>query len=92
MDYPGEAFHLMVRRQDFGPELSLGGAEGTVALRVFVLADGTVGTVEVITSSGSAVLDRTAVQAVRRWRFAPATRDGVPMDAYATFKVRYMVQ
>ncbi len=92
MDYPGEAFRLTVRRQDLAPELALEGTEGTVGLRVFVPADGTVRTVEVIVSSGSAILDRTAAQAVRRWRFAPATRDGVPIDAYVTFKIRYVVR
>ncbi len=92
MDYPGDAFRLTVRRQDLGSELALEGTEGTVGLRVFVPADGTVRTVEVIASSGSAVLDGAAAQAVRRWRFAPATRDGAPIDAYATFRIRYVVR
>lgn len=92
MDYPGDAFRLTVRRQDLGPELMLEGAEGTVALRALVLADGTVRSVDVIGSSGSAVLDRTAAGAILRWRFAPATRDGVPIDAYVTFKVRYLIR
>ncbi len=93
MDYPGDAFSLTVRRQDLGAVgLVALGAEGTVALRALVLADGTVREVEVVTSSGSSVLDRTAAEAVRRWRFAPAARDDVPIDAYVTLKIRYVVR
>ncbi len=93
MDYPGDAFRLTVRRQDLGSGiLAVAGAEGTVGLRALVLADGTVRDVEVVASSGSAVLDRTAVEAVHRWRFAPAARDSVPIDAYVTLKIRYVVR
>ncbi len=92
MDYPGEGFHLTVRRQDLGGALVVEGTEGTVALRALVSADGVVRSVEVAASSGSPVLDRTAVEAVRRWRFAPATRDGAPIDAYVTLRIRYVVR
>jgi len=48
--------------------------------------------VDVIASSGSPALDRAAAEAVKRWRFAPATRDGVPIDAYVTLRIRYVVR
>jgi TonB family protein len=92
MDYPGDAFRLAVRRQDLGSSLAVQDTEGTVALRAFVAADGTVRSVVVVTSSGSDVLDRAAARAVQRWRFAPATRDGTPIDAYVVVKVRYVVR
>jgi TonB family protein len=91
-DYPGEAFRLVVRRQDLGSGLEVVGAEGTVSLRARVRADGAVRDVEVVSSSGSAVLDRAAGETVSRWHFAPATRDGVPIDAYVTLKIRYVVR
>ena len=91
-DYPGEAFHLVVRRQDLGSGLQMVGAEGTVSLRALVRADGAVRDVEIVSSSGSAVLDRTAVETVLRWYFAPATGDGVSIDAYVTLKIRYVVR
>jgi protein TonB len=50
------------------------GLAGTVLLRVRVAADGTVESAEVATSSGHEILDQAAVEAVRRWRFAPARR------------------
>jgi len=92
MAYPGEAFYLTVRRRDLGAALVVEGTEGTVALRALVSVDGAVRSVEVAGSSGSPVLDRTAVEAVRRWRFAPATRDGEPIDAYVTLRIRYVVR
>jgi periplasmic protein TonB len=91
-EYPGEAFHLTLRRQDLGSELVVQGAEGTVTLRALIAADGSVRSVDVATSSGSPVLDRAAAEAVRRWRFAPATRDGVPIEAYAILRIRYVVR
>jgi len=61
-------------------------------VRTLVRADGTPDAVEVTVSSGSAVLDRAATEAVRRWLFAPATRAGVSFDAYVTFTIRYVVR
>gem|GEM_PF-2192401 len=90
--YPQDAFRLTLRRQELGTGLVVEAAEGTVVLRVLVAADGAVRSVDVVTSSGSQVLDRAAEEAVRRWQFAPATRDGVPIDAYAVLRVRYVVR
>jgi TonB family protein len=33
-----------------------------------------------VQGSGARELDRAAVEAVRRWRFAPATRGGQPVE------------
>ncbi len=90
--YPVEAFRLTVRRQELGSSLAIEGAEGTVRVRALVRADGTSDSVEVAASSGSAILDRAATEAVRRWLFAPATRNGVPLDAYVTVTIRYVVR
>ncbi|MBW1980111.1 MAG: energy transducer TonB [Deltaproteobacteria bacterium] len=47
------------------------GYQGTVLLRVYVLEDGHVATVQIKESSGYKILDDAAVQAVRNWRFNP---------------------
>lgn len=91
-EYPVDGFRLTVRRQDLGTSLAVEGAEGAVGVRALVQSDGTVQRVELTVSSGSPALDRAAVAAVRRWLFAPATRDGVPIEAYVTFKVRYVIR
>jgi len=92
MVYPGDAFRLTVRRQDLGAAAVVQGSEGVVAVRALVLSTGEVRTVDVTGSSGSDALDRAAVDAVRGWRFAPATRDGAPIDAYVTLRIRYVVR
>lgn len=56
--------------------------QGTVTVRVLVRRDGTAGTVEVKSSSGYPRLDQAAIEAVRTWRFNPATMDGKPIDEW----------
>ena len=56
-------------------------SSGTVHLRVDVAANGSVANVAVARGSGSRELDRAAVNAVRRWRFEPARRNGEPVMA-----------
>ena len=90
--YPGDAFQLTVRHEDLGAAAVLDGSEGTVTVRALILSAGEVRSVEVAVSSGSIALDRAAADAVRRWRFAPAARDGVAIDAYVTLKIRYVVR
>ena len=53
---------------------------GTVQLRVQVGVDGRPGDIEVVQGSGARLLDRAAVDGVRRWRFAPAMRNGRPVE------------
>lgn len=53
------------------------GYEGTVVLRIEVLADGNVGDIEVRASSGHSMLDRQAERTIReKWRFKPGRIDG----------------
>jgi len=62
---------------------------GTLTVRMLVLPDGTVGErVEIVESAGSASIDRRVRRCVRRWRFRPATRDGVPVEAWVDQRIR----
>lgn len=54
---------------------------GTVRVRATVAPDGRVERMEVAESSGNRYLDRAAMEAVRRWTFKPATRNGQPVSA-----------
>jgi TonB family protein len=93
MLYPGDAFRLTVRREDLGAAAAvIEGTEGTVVIRALVLSTGAVRSADVTDSSGSEALDRAATETVRGWRFAPATRDGAPIDAYVTLRIRYVVR
>jgi TonB family protein len=53
--------------------------EGTVRLRAVIKADGTVGGVELARGIDER-LDRTAQEALAKWVFSPATRNGEPID------------
>ena len=53
--------------------------EGAVLLSVQVNAAGRADTITVSKSSGFQRLDRAASEAVRRWKFKPATRNGEPI-------------
>ena len=57
------------------------GERGVVALLVKVSPLGTVDDVEVVSSSGHESLDEAARKAVLRWRFTPATEDGVAHES-----------
>lgn len=48
------------------------GQEGTVVLKIQILANGRPGEISVARSTGYAVLDEAAVAAVESWRFVPA--------------------
>jgi len=60
------------------------GREASVEVELTVLPDGSVTEVTVVGPAGDG-LDEAAVDAVRRFRFAPATRDGEPIPA----RIRY---
>jgi protein TonB len=55
--------------------------EGKVLLRVLVTPEGTAGSLEIRTSSGSARLDESALRTVRQWRFIPARRGNTPVQS-----------
>ncbi|HEY5633930.1 MAG TPA: energy transducer TonB, partial [Burkholderiaceae bacterium] len=55
------------------------GEQGEVRLDVHVGPSGRVLDVRLKRSSGSDVLDQTAIETVKKWRFRPATVDGQPV-------------
>lgn len=58
------------------------GEQGQVLLRVFVSADGLAKEVKIHTSSGSKILDQSALAAVRHWRFIPAKQGDSAVAAW----------
>ncbi|MBN8840358.1 MAG: TonB family protein [Sphingomonadales bacterium] len=67
------------------------GNEGKVVIRVLVGTDGRVKQVERVSAPSEAFWQTTERQALSRWRFRPATRDGVPVEAWRTMTVRFEI-
>ncbi len=67
------------------------GYQGKVLLRVEVLANGRVGQVAVKKSSGCEVLDRSALAAVREWRFIPARKGEVAVPVWVIIPVKFQL-
>ncbi|PWC19568.1 energy transducer TonB [Brenneria corticis] len=66
--------------------------QGTVTLRVRVLANGKPGEIQIVNSSRYDMLDQAAIAAVRQWTFVPAQRDGAPQDSWASFPLSFKLQ
>jgi len=61
-----------------------------VLLEVLVAPDGRAQSVRVTQSSGSPLLDESAVTTVReRWRFIPAQRGGIPVESRIIVPIRF---
>jgi TonB family protein len=73
------AYPLELMRQNLG---------GTVILYAVIHADGTVGSVRVLRSVDDR-LDQYASEAIAKWKFDPATKNGEPVDVEATFWIPF---
>jgi protein TonB len=68
------------------------GYEGEVLLRVEVLSNGRVGEIEVRRSSGHEVLDRSAITAVKQWRFVPAKKGETPIPVWVNIPITFQLR
>ncbi len=67
------------------------GLEGTVVLRVKVLANGYPDDVQVSKSSGHTILDEAAIKAVLSWTFDPAKRGKTPIDGVVSVPIIFKI-
>jgi protein TonB len=65
------------------------GIEGRVEVQVLVGENGRVQEVTLGESSGDASLDEAAMEAVRKWRFEPAMKNGMPVRAWVIAPVTF---
>jgi protein TonB len=68
------------------------GYHGLVLLSAEVHADGRVGEVRISKSCGHSLLDRSALDAVRYWKFEPGRRMGVPVSMWVDVPVRFVLK
>ena len=67
------------------------GYEGTIVLSAQVLTSGDVGELRVKKSSGYEILDQSALEAVRQWRFEPGRRMGQPITTWVEVPIRFVL-
>lgn len=63
--------------------------EGSVTVRVKIGTDGRVLAVESVRATDEAFFISTRDWALRKWRFKPATRDGVAIESWRTMSVKF---
>ncbi len=68
------------------------GWEGTVTLKVHILADGEIGEVIVISSSGHDVLDEQAVELIKEAHATPARRGDKPVDSWVVVPYQFKLK
>lgn len=76
----------------YPPELLAARIEGRVVLRVTVSAQGRVEQASVHRSSGREAFDQAALKSIRYWRFAPAFKNGVPVEYSVAVPVRFVIE
>ena len=65
--------------------------QGTVVLEAVIRRDGKVDIVHLVRSLGFG-LDENAIEALKRWRFRPAMKDGAPVDVTMNIEVRFSLR
>jgi protein TonB len=68
------------------------GYEGEVLLKVEVLMNGRVGRVEVQKSSGYGILDRSALTAVKQWKFIPANEGNGSIPCWVNIPIKFQLR
>lgn len=76
----------------YPPAEQRAGRNGRVTLRVLIGVDGRVKEVQTVTATSDEFLRVTQQRALQRWRFTPATRDGIPVEAWKTMNVTFVLQ
>jgi protein TonB len=69
----------------------LRGYEGIVLVSAEVLPDGRVGSAAISKSSGYTILDQSAIEAVKHWKFEPAKKAGKPFAVRVKLPIKFIL-
>lgn len=83
---------MPITNDDYPPQSRRLGEEGVTQVRLYVLADGSIGDVQVVKSSGFPRLDEQAVKKLKRWRVNPGTEDGKPVPMWMELNVKWQIE
>ncbi|MEJ1973466.1 MAG: TonB family protein [Lacunisphaera sp.] len=76
----------------YPPSLVRQGLEGSVTVRVTIDETGRVTACDLVKATNRAFYDETRDQALRYWRFRPATSDGAPVRSEQTLTVTFRLE
>lgn len=76
---------------EYPPSMIRADMEGTVTVRVLIGADGRVKDVNIVTAASDEFAEATRKQALKKWRFLPATRDGEAYESWREMTVRFVM-
>lgn len=77
---------------DYPPREQHGGIEGVAKVRVLIGTDGRVKAVELVSTDSPGFFEATKRRALAKWRFKPATRDGVAEESWTVMTVRFQIR
>jgi len=66
--------------------------EGVVFLKALIGINGDIKDIKIITSSGYTILDKSAIDAVRKWEFEPTHIDGKPSLSWVKVPVEFVIK
>jgi len=75
----------------YPPDQIREGNAGRVMVKVLIGTDGRVKDIEKLSAPSDSFWEATRRQALSKWRFKPATRDGVPYEAWKTMNVSFVL-
>ncbi len=76
----------------YPPRAEARGIEGWVRLEITATTTGTVSDARVVDASPKEIFDKAALEAIRRWRFKPAFKDGRAVAQRATLKLMFRLK
>lgn len=68
------------------------GYEGVVLISAEILPEGQTGKLTIKSSSGYDILDQSAIEAVKAWKFDPARKMGKPVIAWVDIPIRFVLK
>ena len=74
---------------EYPPDAARKGIEGSVDVSFTVTSQGKVTDVLVLDAEPSEIFNRSAVAAVRRWKYDPKTIDGVPVESHQQLRLQF---
>lgn len=90
---PGIDMRYMAEFQPaYPPEERRAGRDGRVVVRALVGVDGRVKQLERVSATTDAFWRATLDRALKRWRFTPGTRDGIPVESWRVMTLSFRME